>query len=568
MLGAASMKPQRASYVLHGAVGSKNFQENDHVFTSFCVEAASDEKGKGMYATFERYHEPLLADLYSKREKISLHENDKILMQDADDYDGFCDSSDHNSSHENLLGHERTLLRRGRNKPVKSIGSESISAPLLLTSNELGLTLTPGDSPGDSLAEPSKYGSLMSSRRSSSPSVRFVMPNTPSRQLFNTPIARIESFHSDDFETYTSDYGAFVTARNSSPSPNSIQTPTVPCFQLYSRKKKHMLTSKSKRMNGARDGKQCYQDDKASRKDFRSGDAMMSSDTDYGSDGQVPDGEKLQSSHKARIFPMENSDDQIDGKTKINDKAKVISDIAANQNSSCSRIHQNSNCKSQLWKPNQQEHEAKKSIWHRGFVHLLKKKKQASSRLSGNNNNDIENASRNRQNNSSLNSSPNNTGNNNANCNAANVTNTRNGHTRGVIRAIPPNTLDIQATTVQITWKQPPKHHNNINLPKVAEAGLPDNCPSITHSPSPASKTRVFDYSNVPSHSHKTKYSMLSWKACRACTFSADLSSNEGSDANISDTICNQVGKGESCIIPMTSLKTGTSSVENGNSRT
>jgi len=42
------------------------------------------------------------------------------------------------------------------------------------------------------------------------------------------------------------------------------------------------------------------------------------------------------------------------------------------------------------------------------------------------------------------------------------INNTRNGHARGAIRATPPNTLDIQATNVEIKWSPAKVVQNNV----------------------------------------------------------------------------------------------------------
>ena len=121
------------------------------------------------------------------------------------------------------------------------------------------------------------------------------------------------------------------------------------------------------------------------------------------------------------------------------------------------KLFQNSNCKTSHVKQNN-DTETKKSIWRRGFVHLLKKKKLSNLPFSGNNNNDTESPSRNRPNHNSTNSN-------------ANNLNTRNGHARGTLRATPPSTLDIQATTVDITWSTPKIVRNNVRKTSVIETG-------------------------------------------------------------------------------------------------
>lgn len=128
-------------------------------------------------------------------------------------------------------------------------------------------------------------------------------------------------------------------------------------------------------------------------------------------------------------------------------------------------IFQNSTCKSLPW--NQApETETKHSIWSRGFVRLLKKKKLTSHNSSGNNNNDAENHSRypsskdnGNTNNTNNTNNSNNTNNTKVTSNTINlVNNTRNGHAR----AIPPCTLDIPVTSVDIKWSPAKVVQNNI----------------------------------------------------------------------------------------------------------
>ncbi|XP_053394610.1 uncharacterized protein LOC123525741 isoform X2 [Mercenaria mercenaria] len=453
-LGAASLKPEHYSDYqgagLHDDTQDTcrlEFYANDHELSNSVNRNILNDT----VDHFETLHEPthLVADLYSKREKISL--DDKILMQDDICY---VDSSDHNSSQENLI------LDKRRVKGSMNSDIESISAPILLSPRELGLGLTPSESPGDSLIGPGA-SSVLSSRHGSTPSVRFVMPSTPIRQMFHTPIARIESFHSDDFEIYTSDIDALVTSPTTpSPSSNSTQTPTVPCFQYIHGKKKHFLRKSAKHQQKSSKGSKKFQKDgiisfipeKNGRDDFRGRETLVSSSSECGSDGQVPE---VVNASKAKIFPMENSDEQIDGKSckpPMNDKAKLISEVNVDQNSS--KKHQNSTCKSFPWKQAQETAETKQSIWRRGFVHLLKKKKLTSFG-SGNNNNNADSPSRYRvANHSTSNSSSTNVVNT--------VINTRNGHARGTYRAVPPNTLDIPATSVEIKWSPAKVVQNNI----------------------------------------------------------------------------------------------------------
>lgn len=71
---------------------------------------------------------------------------------------------------------------------------------------------------------------------------KFAMPNTPTRNMFKTPLARIESFHSDDFDYLLSNPELKSTATTPS---SCVQTPTLPCFgyKLNLKKKNAKLKS-------------------------------------------------------------------------------------------------------------------------------------------------------------------------------------------------------------------------------------------------------------------------------------------------------------------------------------
>ena len=186
-------------------------------------------------------------DVYSQQDKISLDAQNIICDEVC-----FVESSDHNSSQENLLS------ERPRNKmeSLTSDENESISAPVLISTRDMNSPKS-----GDDRQVLPKVGSVRSSRHGSTPSVKFTMPSTPIRQMFKTPIARVESFHSDDFEEFNSDVDALVTSP--SPSPNSAQTPTVPCFQyrLHSKHKRNSLNKHVKnRKSLIKDGVRHSQD--------------------------------------------------------------------------------------------------------------------------------------------------------------------------------------------------------------------------------------------------------------------------------------------------------------------
>ena len=83
-----------------------------------------------------------------------------------------------------------------------------------------------------------------------------------------------------------------------------------------------------------------------------------------------------------------------------------------------------------------------KTVWKKGFAHLLKKRKFGNLSSSGNNNNDEENPSRNHR--------------------SSNNRLTRNGHARGTVPVSPAGSHDVQETTVDIQWSSTALIPNNV----------------------------------------------------------------------------------------------------------
>nr|KAG5711694.1 hypothetical protein BaRGS_023458 [Batillaria attramentaria] len=96
-------------------------------------------------------------------------------------------------------------------------------------------------------SKPPKRGSVASGQFGG----KFKTPTTPmSWMVLRSPLARIESFHSDDFDYYNSsdtDHGERASVSGASTSPMSATTPTVPCFayKLHMAKKKPPKLKKS-----------------------------------------------------------------------------------------------------------------------------------------------------------------------------------------------------------------------------------------------------------------------------------------------------------------------------------
>ena len=241
-LGAAGLKPASVEHCNTSKFHSDNETCTEHDFYANFDDSAN-VFNNDMHNSVNRSDicsgssNPILfeQDLYSKQEKISLDAQNIICDDEC-----FVEGSDHNSSQENLLSkHLRIKLDSFTSDEI-----ESHSAPVLISARDYH---SPTDI--DNFQVLPKMGSVRSSRHGSTPSVKFTMPSTPIRQMFKTPIARIESFHSDDFEAFSSDVDALVTPTD--PSPSSAQTPTVPCFQYrLNRHKKPSLPKHAKNRRG------------------------------------------------------------------------------------------------------------------------------------------------------------------------------------------------------------------------------------------------------------------------------------------------------------------------------
>lgn len=138
--------------------------------------------------------------------------------------------------------------------PFKSQHNE-ICKPYIV---DLGVPFSRTNSPryietnlDESAVEP-ENGSIpnLQCRKGSGNSVpHFFMPNTPTREKFSSPIARIDSFHSEDFDAVDNDLK--VICQSNATTPGSVNTPTFPCFTvklpLHKRKNaKLKLPSKAK----------------------------------------------------------------------------------------------------------------------------------------------------------------------------------------------------------------------------------------------------------------------------------------------------------------------------------
>lgn len=114
-------------------------------------------------------------------------------------------------------------------KSVACETKESNADKILANSCSRRLSLE-ADSPADSV----------NSKHSSCSLYKNIIPSTPNRQMFKMPLARIESFHSDDFDSLAADLD-FTNGKSVSTSQTpsgSVNTPTLPCFAY----KLHLLS--------------------------------------------------------------------------------------------------------------------------------------------------------------------------------------------------------------------------------------------------------------------------------------------------------------------------------------
>lgn len=174
----------------------------------------------------------------AKTEPVVVNVNGKITMEE------FCDKSrsKHNSVEDNSMS-----------ASVKS-QLEDICKPYVVdlgvpysTNNSPKYIETNIDAPNDEIVSIPP-----SNRRKSSGNslLSFVMPNTPTRQKFTSPIARIDSFHSEDFDNIED---MRMKCQSNSTTPGSVNTPTFPCFayklQLHKKKNGKLKSSKQKEEN-------------------------------------------------------------------------------------------------------------------------------------------------------------------------------------------------------------------------------------------------------------------------------------------------------------------------------
>ncbi|XP_076441180.1 uncharacterized protein LOC143280426 [Babylonia areolata] len=229
-------------------------------------------------------------------------------------------------------------------------------------------------------------------------------PTTPlSWMVLRSPLARIESFHSDDFDYYnSSDNEPAEHASVASASPMSASTPTVPCFAYrlnMPRKKPPKLKKGTAGDNTAgKTGK------KTSASGMKGSAAASIPDTaitepllSSGSDNEFLDdvGDKSAMLSKARVHPEDKESERQLLKTE--NKAALCNNVITQQ--PCRQSQQNSVNKVSTTTTattqgggggggsleSKKKPASKNSPWKRSFAQFLKRKRQ-SPRCNNNNN--------------------------------------------------------------------------------------------------------------------------------------------------------------------------------------
>ncbi|XP_021356238.1 uncharacterized protein LOC110452193 [Mizuhopecten yessoensis] len=376
--------------------------------------------------------------------------------------------------------------------------------------------------------------SNVSTRCSNVSLYNLVMPNTPTRQMFQMPLARIESFHSDDFDALATDldFTPNVKSTSSATTPSSsVNTPTMPCFayKLHLHKKKNAKLKVNKFKNSTSSGKEmCVKEidsgglynssitENELRIDPSCSEPLLSSGSDGGVERVIDEvADRPSSVSKAKIHPMDRDEQDtselILRGTKINNKSIPKNKCTSTSNTSEStgndvkaRKQQNSHEKTS--KSNNSENKKvsiKCSPWKHGFVHFLRKKRQGQGYRAGSHNN-----------NDSINS--------NYHSSNSGTTNTRNGHTRTsyskpLLTAQEENSADMET------------QFNSSPLPTFSDALEVRSSPVPGHTPTP-STTKVFDFTVITSESPQAKSCLLSWRGCRECFSDDQLSEDGGSE--------------------------------------
>ncbi|XP_048760565.2 hormonally up-regulated neu tumor-associated kinase homolog isoform X1 [Ostrea edulis] len=332
---------------------------------------------------------------------------------------------------------------------------------------------------------------------------KFAMPNTPTRNMFKTPLARIESFHSDDFDFLLTNPELKSTATTPS---SCVQTPTLPCFgyKLNLKKKNAKLKSdkaKQKSSPSNLQGSTKYANEESDVLECQSNSADPLSAGAGTDQSRADDGlEKGSTVSKAKIHPMDKEDQEtellIKGSkiSQPNQRNRCLTNCDSTDNEIKGKNTQN--CSDKNGKHNTETKKfIKCSPWKHGFVQFLRKKKPSHPHRGQNNNDSVH---------------------------SNHHVDTRNGHARLACNSslLRPN-QDDSSSEMETAFSPSPIPVFSDNL-EVRASPVPGH---ITPS---SSATKVFDFTVVSSESPQAKSCLLSWKGCRDCAYSDDQQSDDG----------------------------------------
>ncbi|XP_025109831.1 uncharacterized protein LOC112573563 isoform X3 [Pomacea canaliculata] len=348
-------------------------------------------------------------------------------------------------------------------------------------------------------------------------------PTTPLPwMVLRSPLARIESFHSDDFEYYNSEDS--VRGEQSSASPLSATTPTVPCFAY----KLHLLRSKPHKVKkretenvAAKTAKRSLIMDGGKNETFRRFDPTVTDPLlSSGSDVEQTDeaGDKTAMISKGKVHPLSADDKDYDNVIiKADTKAIMYNNVITKQ----PKQLQNSVPKAgrpllSLNVDSKKKSSSKSSPWKRSFAQFLKRKRQSPRCNNGNNNNN--------------------------DC-ATSPMLPANHNGCSPTSPVSKEVNNVQATLTSIgvitSGDLPGERTADVNckgrgrLPtenNVADYPAPGSSPVPPGSPDMGVGGRVFDFTLLTA-SPKGKSCLLSWGTCGDCGVN-DLSSEEDSECN------------------------------------
>ncbi|KAL8584323.1 hypothetical protein ACOMHN_014742 [Nucella lapillus] len=371
-------------------------------------------------------------------------------------------------------------------------------------------------------------------------------PTTPlSWMVLRSPLARIESFHSDDFEYYNSSDNepAAEHASVASASSMSAGTPTVPCFAYrlnMPRKKPPKLkkgtagdntAGKTGKKSSAAAGEKMKGSAAPCIPDPAATDLLLSS----GSDTELWDdfGDKSAMISKARVHPEDKeSERQL---LKAENKSALSNNVITQQ--PCRQSQQNSVNKVSKHAPpslavvdSKKKSATKNSPWKRSFAQFLKRKRQ-SPRCNNNNNDCV--------------TSPMLPANHNGCSPTSPVTKVESNNLQTSIAPRAPATVVVVANNTsaadlagEITSETgnckprvfAPATENNIA--ELVAGDPPPSSPVPPASPEAGVGARVFDFTLLNDESPKARACLLAWRPCGECAAASDLSSDDENECS------------------------------------